>query len=458
MDEDVSADRLQSIDTPERARQYIDHVISRCSAYEILRCVRTFFLPIREHVGRRRPKRGGAAGPPLSCDDDADVRIYKALQLCDSVHDGAWLKVPPDEIMRLLGMTPADLPHGMSVDVLRSEHRTIKFFQKRRALAFGDDKVPNPLYRADIDYVAPADPRAFLDKHSKREGFESLARFYQDRLRNRASQPVRTLTASVITKYHYNNDHRHETLQLRQVLALAYQMRAWFGRSCVFQPDSLHPLTRFVVAINLIGREFYKKYALDHDYGTSRYVSEIQDAVRSAGGSAESLWAVSVCDANVYDAQTVDPRIGLHTSPTGYVFRPEVNVQVHLDGIDKEGSVRAVVTDETGRTRSLKIGGTNGDSAETETSNAVVFARIRDGFQGLSPSALLAMKRAGDWGQVEHCKRYGRVFVTSDALAAAYAFYRSVPFLLLRTRHIEEGDYEHYCCVLGRANPRVRSR
>lgn len=44
----------------------------------------------------------------------------------------------------------------------------------------------------------------------------------------------------------------------------------------------------------------------------------------------------------------------------------------------------------------------------------------------------LAMKRAGDWGQIEHCKRYGIVFVTADKLAALYAAYRDVPFLYLK--------------------------
>ena len=42
-----------------------------------------------------------------------------------------------------------------------------------------------------------------------------------------------------------------------------------------------------------------------------------------------------------------------------------------------------------------------------------------------------ALKRAGDWGQVEHCAKYDKVFVTSDKLAALYAYYRDVRFIYL---------------------------
>ena len=43
-----------------------------------------------------------------------------------------------------------------------------------------------------------------------------------------------------------------------------------------------------------------------------------------------------------------------------------------------------------------------------------------------------SMKRAGDWGQVEHCVKYNKVFVTADKFAALYAYYRGVRFILMR--------------------------
>jgi hypothetical protein len=42
-----------------------------------------------------------------------------------------------------------------------------------------------------------------------------------------------------------------------------------------------------------------------------------------------------------------------------------------------------------------------------------------------------ALKRAGDWGQIEHCKHKGIVFVTSDVMSAVYAAYRDVMLLFV---------------------------
>lgn len=55
----------------------------------------------------------------------------------------------------------------------------------------------------------------------------------------------------------------------------------------------------------------------------------------------------------------------------------------------------------------------------------------------VSCAAPLALKRAGDWGQVEHCKRHNIVFVTADKLAALYAAYRDVPCMYLKYRGVQ---------------------
>ena len=66
--------------------------------------------------------------------------------------------------------------------------------------------------------------------------------------------------------------------------------------------------------------------------------------------------------------------------------------------------------------------------------------------------SLTNMKRAGDWAQVEACKRKGLIFLTEDRLAALYAFYRKVPFVLIRIHEYQElgDDMTQYSCCLGR--------
>jgi hypothetical protein len=47
----------------------------------------------------------------------------------------------------------------------------------------------------------------------------------------------------------------------------------------------------------------------------------------------------------------------------------------------------------------------------------------------LKPSTRYALKRAGDWGQVESCIGHNKIFVTSDLMAATYAISRGVQML-----------------------------
>ena len=47
-------------------------------------------------------------------------------------------------------------------------------------------------------------------------------------------------------------------------------------------------------------------------------------------------------------------------------------------------------------------------------------------------SVALAVKRAGDWGMIQHCKEHGMIFMTADRFAALYAAYRGVCVLFVK--------------------------
>jgi hypothetical protein len=192
----------------------------------------------------------------------------------------------------------------------------------------------------------------------------------------------------------------------------------------------------------LIDRAFYKKYVIDEDYGTSRYVSEIREVIRVSGHDVDVNWEVAFSDADAYDSRGLEHGIRIDPEPTGIVFRDESSVQVCMRGDS------AVITDETNRSIELRLGS---PAAKAQTSTRNVFLRIKDEFPHLSARGLLAMKRAADWAQVERCARFGGVFVTRDVLVALYAFYRGVAFVLLRTKYIESTDYEHYYVILGKS-------
>jgi hypothetical protein len=43
----------------------------------------------------------------------------------------------------------------------------------------------------------------------------------------------------------------------------------------------------------------------------------------------------------------------------------------------------------------------------------------------------LSLKTAGDWGMIQNCKLYNRVFVTIDKMAAMFAIFRGVKTVYL---------------------------
>jgi hypothetical protein len=71
-----------------------------------------------------------------------------------------------------------------------------------------------------------------------------------------------------------------------------------------------------------------------------------------------------------------------------------------------------------------------------------------------------AIKRGGDWGQVEHCLKYNKIFVTADKFAALYAYYRGVRFIFMRqANHVETPAYPNlpsftrHIFIIGRLRP-----
>jgi hypothetical protein len=428
-EESLETERLQNITTDADARRYVDRILEISSPFEVLRYVQAYFLPIHRHVDRhKRRQRGGAV------EDANDVRVYSFLAACDSIHDAKRVDVDASDIIDVLDV---QLPKGWTARM--NESQMIDFLRRRKTLWFGEDEVRNPLHKADIQLTKCDDPGAIMSRG--RHPIESLATFFHKRTRDLANQRgMRTLPVSVVTEY-VGEDHRRQKLQFRQVLLLAYQMRVWFGPRCVFQPDQLHPVIRFVTATSLVGEAFFRKFAVDRTYVLARYAAEIAEVVQSASDSSQTEWRTELSDACVYDGNALVDAFDVSAEPTGDVFRPGSGFQITLGGTDGRKRAHVTFTDGDG-TKSVATG--SHAAMQRYSSLGSVF----DAEARLTP-ARLARKRAGDWGQVESCSRHGRVFVTGDALAALYAFYRRVPFLLLRMQSL--GSFEHYACVLGRA-------
>lgn len=92
---------------------------------------------------------------------------------------------------------------------------------------------------------------------------------------------------------------------------------------------------------------------------------------------------------------------------------------------------------------------------EESTDKKDVFEAVKDWKQdGIGHVAYLAARvRAGDWGQIEHCKKIGSVFITADRLSAMYATYRGVGVILVRhddrIQTKDKATYAHYRFCFG---------
>jgi hypothetical protein len=129
-----------------------------------------------------------------------------------------------------------------------------------------------------------------------------------------------------------------------------------------------------------------------------------------------------------------------------------------LDENDRSrGDVHRVVT--RGRYRDV-VTLQRGD--ETSTDKAKVFVAVEEWKRdGLGHAAYLAARaRAGDWGQIEHCKKIGAVFITADRLSAMYATYRGVGVILVRhddrIQTKDKATYAHYRFCFGLPRPAVQ--
>ena len=162
----------------------------------------------------------------------------------------------------------------------------------------------------------------------------------------------------------------------------------------------------------------------------------------------------TISDANMFDATTTKHSVRCtDVRPTGCIYLPEFEncYQIELLGISYENN--------TGRTVGVKMTDyrrefestftlTDGAAAKCCSKRSIQLSvanhaccttcpvprtsELRHAIHSFSRKLKFAIKRAGDWSQVEHAARYGKVFVTNDRLAALYAWYREVPCVFMR--------------------------
>ena len=453
-------DPLQNLTSTQEARRWVDRVVVECRPLEVLQMVELFLKSsLRVRMPKAKSKGGGIDD---NCDDGHDESIYRFLALADSVHDSHSMKYfqSPEKIMAYMGMKSSNLPKGLSPEKLKKEEDVINFLQNRKFLRFGREDVLNPCRGADLAHFDVQKPRV-VDKKPEVDILRATYRQAAEAVkRSSASSSRRVLCVPVYSQLEIQDasSSRLKRLQLAQMLDLASHMRNWFGTNCVLQPDTYHPILKFLMSIRFIDKAFYDKFVIDRDFHVLKYEHEIRQAISRSGESAKTEWKMALSDANYFDGTSIPDSLDVDPTPTGFVFRHGIAgispYNIRLEGITTQDKVRF---SEFVNDKSTEFELTRAE-AQTTYATSSLFSRLpgiprnKETLTNAKCCELLNLKRACDWGQVEACKRRGWVFLTADRLAALYAYYRVVRFVLVRIHDYQElgQDMIQYSCCLGR--------
>jgi len=256
--------------------------------------------------------------------------------------------------------------------------------------------------------------------------------------------------------------------------------RKFSSRLDILVDRNKHPLWGIAVGIKNLWNEFAKKFKTDPPTRSfvelaARLREIIQEGESGSGAEAEC----KMTDANVFDAQINTMVLPIDPRPTGKVFPSNFklydDLQVVLDGVAKvqERKVAFSLLLENTSFQNLEI---SSSQAQEHFSNNHIAKLIntrssnkntplQKTLSKLSRNTLFGIKLAGDWGQVENCRRYKKVFLTQDKMAALYAYCVGVEFILFSVeerstpgdKEKPENDFFRYTFLLGGHRPRRSS-
>ena len=219
-------------------------------------------------------------------------------------------------------------------------------------------------------------------------------------------------------------------IYLTQIVRVISKIRYTFGDTFVYEVDSSNDhVTMLMCGIQNLSKACSKEF--DTEIRSTPYTS----------------WSTCMTDANLYDSSEhsmiSDLKVDEHS--TGNIFRKECTYQITLQGIIKEkdvdyldiriiDKVKNIIWDKPllARETSKYFSKNTLHDYITISSSKTEIKTLQDYILACSIQLKYGLQRAGDWGQVEHCKRHNKVFVTSNKLAAVYAAYRDIRFIFIR--------------------------
>ena len=375
-------------------------------------------------------------------DDPYDMRIYNLMLHADTVHDFVETEADKDEYFNDFDI---DIPSNIDITNTRG---FINKMSSSKQLKFRDgEAIANPMYGADIlDKLliddAPESP-LFEITLGNLEKLDDLFKTQQRSLRGKIGSKQKLVPVDIWTGTHFINvseaARKFELIKLMHIAQLCCVFRDKLGARREVQIDnSDNNLIMLLFATKYMSQAFTKYFTLHPPQATYTDLSLMTNVLD---------WKVFTTDANLFDATANTVKLDIDNRPTGPIYRKELNYQITLQGINvNKNDIKTVPVIFMNNGEITNVNLTNLETMRLFSTSALypiigIESDVKF-FYNFSKALKYALKRTGDWGQVENCKRYGKVFITCDKLAAFYAKYRGVDFIYLS--RIMYGNWYRY--------------
>lgn len=467
----VDIDPMMRVCDDEDADRWINKVFNEATDAEVLAMARAFLgLPgdrpaiIDDTYGDMMDfedtKVGGAAAGNL---DDIDIRVFRLLELRDSLHD---FPSNAEEVAHAVGLDEESLPIARSAAGQRrmtfaSMSLDRKFMNDMTAedaeLIFPGDNTPVRSPLAGMDY------RPLVFKYPDFTGIKTYATTLWDAYGGpRAAAYDGIDGAPPGAVFHTCQVFAlpgagRQVLEMTQICEVCHMLRARFSDTACFMMDANEPIASLFIAYQIMADrlavKFKIRYAVDRA-GTSAYTAEAADIVRLMSAVSPATFTAVQCAASMLDGADhqgiVDSRVtptpshrlssvrvsfGPCTGPASYSYAAHSAMQdAYRRGVQEMNVEKRVIdgiwTYGPGdRDRLPEMYSINTVTTVLDAATSPVGTRAR----------WSALKRAGDWGQVEHCKRYGMVLVTTDKPTFMHAVMRDACAWLIEIKPAYKG-------------------
>jgi hypothetical protein len=379
-------------------------------------------LSLYRHATGPDPQAGGARTEASDCLD-------RTLELQDTLHDAKCKRNPVaiEYVTRIVMGPKYELPAPKLEDgtlLARitpgqcADHEAfLEAMTKTAKLDIMGEDIENPLH--DKDYrteVAPRPVLAVRDIPTFEKTYAETARTHDARVKHAGFDGLEIWTTRAMT---------HSRAKVFRVARFCNTVRRMFSSKAQFVLDVPDALVRLLLKYRDADKYLGEKYVVANDTVNSKIKND---------------WTFVKCDASFLDPGD-HPGSVIDRRETGVVSLPGSRVKAEFFGTDGVGAEYVATSEhypagEHFGKRKYVVDHTwvpdGEEGAEMYTQGGVALAaRTRPSDAEGEIARYFALKRFGDWGQVQHCARYGMVFVTTDKPAFLYAMVKNARAMLM---------------------------